>query len=64
MQRYHNPWRANHEAVAVVFWLLLAAFAFASAGHWQLHPGAFRLFALLALLMALSWLPGAWRLRA
>ena len=60
-QRYTNPWRANHEAQAVGLWLLLGAFAFASADHWQLHRGAFHAFALLALFMALTWLPGALR---
>ncbi|MEA1053801.1 DUF87 domain-containing protein, partial [Lamprobacter modestohalophilus] len=29
--------------------------------HWQLHRGAFHAFALLALFMALTWLPGALR---
>ncbi|MEA3643504.1 MAG: hypothetical protein VBE63_26750, partial [Lamprobacter sp.] len=59
--RYTNPWRANYEAQAVGLWLLLGAFAFASADHWQLHRGAFHAFALLALFMALTWLPGALR---
>jgi uncharacterized membrane protein YqaE (UPF0057 family) len=62
--RYTSPWRPNYEARAVGLWLLLAAFAFASAGHWQLHRGAFHAFALVALLMALTWLPGALRLHA
>ncbi|MFE8031793.1 conjugative transfer system coupling protein TraD, partial [Thiohalocapsa marina] len=64
MDRYHTPWRPNFEAVAVGLWLLLGAFAYASAGHWQLHSAAFQTFALGALAMALTWLPGALRMRA
>jgi conjugal transfer pilus assembly protein TraD len=64
MERYRNPWRANHEALAALIWLILAALAFASAPHWQLHAAAFRGFALGGLIMALTWLPGALRMRA
>jgi conjugal transfer pilus assembly protein TraD len=64
MDRYTNPWRPNYEAMAVGLWLLLAAFAFASAPHWQLHTPAFHAFALGATLMALTWLPGALRMRS
>ena len=63
MDRYTNPWRPNYEAVAAGIWLLLAAFA-ASAPHWQLYTPAFHAFALAAVLMALAWLPGAWRMHA
>ncbi|MCF7990921.1 MAG: conjugative transfer system coupling protein TraD [Thiohalocapsa sp.] len=62
MDRYTNPWRANYEAAAVGIWLLLAAFAFASAPHWRLHTPAFHAFGLAGLLMALVWLPGALRM--
>ncbi|WP_453888750.1 conjugative transfer system coupling protein TraD [Thiorhodovibrio frisius] len=63
MDRYTNPWRANYEAIAVAVWLLLAAFSFASAPHWRLHTPAFHAFSLGALVMALTWLPGALRMR-
>ncbi|MGB5734946.1 MAG: DUF87 domain-containing protein, partial [Thiohalocapsa sp.] len=64
MDRYSNPWRPNYEAVAVGVWLLLAAFAFASAPHWQLHTAAFHALAIGCLILALTWLPGALRMRA
>ena len=64
MDRYSNPWRPNYEAMAVGLWLLLGAFAFASAPHWRLHAPAFYAFALGATLMVLTWLPGALRMRS
>jgi conjugal transfer pilus assembly protein TraD len=58
---YENPWRPNHEALAVALWLGLGAVAWTTAEAWALHPLPFRQFALAALLLALTWLPGTWR---
>ena len=55
---YESPWRPNHEALAVALWLGLGAIAGATADRWALDPRPFRAFALLALLMTLTWLPG------
>ena len=55
---YENPWRPNHEALAVALWLGLGTIAWATADRWALDPRPFRAFALVALLMSLTWLPG------
>jgi len=55
---YENPWRPNHESLAVALWLGLGAIAWSTADRWALDPRPFRAFTLVALLITLTWLPG------
>ncbi|WP_295590479.1 conjugative transfer system coupling protein TraD [uncultured Lamprocystis sp.] len=58
-ETYANPWRPNYEARVCLLWLGVAAFAWGTVDLWRLHAGAFHWLAILALVMALIWLPSA-----
>ena len=59
---YANPWRPNYEARALALWLTVAVVAWFTADLWALHGGAFRWLAGIALVIALTWVPGTLRL--
>ena len=59
---YANPWRPLYEAWALALWLAVALVAWATADWWALHGAAFRWVAALAVVFALTWLPGTLRL--
>ena len=61
MNRYENPWRPNFEAVGFGLWLAVALIAWTTADRWDLHAAPFRYLALVALALAVLWLPGALR---
>ena len=61
VNRYENPWRPNYEAVGVGLWLAVALIAWTTADRWDLHAAPFRYLGLVALAMAVLWLPGMLR---
>jgi conjugal transfer pilus assembly protein TraD len=67
MVRYENPWRPNYEAAAVAGWVVIGVFSWGTADLWGLHEAPFRYLAGFAVLMTVTWMPGAmrqWRRRS
>ena len=61
MVRYENPWRPNYEAAAVAGWVVIGVFSWGTADLWGLHEAPFRYLAGFAVLMTVTWMPGAMR---
>ena len=61
MVRYENPWRPHYEAAAVSGWVVIGVLSWGTADQWGLHEAPFRYLAGFAVVMTLTWLPGAMR---